>query len=232
MTRRWLPAAALLATLAACQAQESAPPPPAPHPEVAPPAPPFHESFDGVPRISLFPRLGDYRPENDDEVALPFWNTYIEHLLKTSGPVIRDPAGGDRAWSFRGIRGIDSAGFFAPLAVAPNTTYRVSFHLKADLPEGAEAGLGILEYDAFLWIGEQYPQSLDERHRTGEHPGLRLTGSHDWREHHFTFTTGPGTRMIHLILYREGTPDRAPVKVDDIRVEKLEERGEQSSEER
>ncbi|WP_305042339.1 hypothetical protein [Geoalkalibacter sp.] len=226
MTKPLLLAAALLATLAACQGQESAPPPPpAPQPEVAPPTPPLHESFDGVPRLSLFPRLGDYRPENDDEVALPFWNTYIEHLVKTSGPTLRDPATGDRAWSFRGIRGIDSAGFFSPLAVEPSTSYRISFRLKADLPEGASAGLGILEYDRFLWIGEQYPQSLDEKHRTGDHPGLRLTGSHDWQEHGFTFTTGPETRMIHLVLFREGTPDRAPVKVDDIRVEKLDEIG-------
>jgi hypothetical protein len=184
-----------------------------------PPAPPVLETFDAAPQLSLFARLGDYRPEEGDEIALPFWRTYQEHLVKTSG-VVRRQETGDRAYSFRSIRGIDSVGFFSPLAVEPATSYRVSFRIRTDLPEGGRAGVGVVEYDQFLWVGEQYTRTLDKRHRTGLHQGVTLTGKSDWEHQSFVFTTSPRTRMIHLTLFREGTPDRQPVLVDDIRIER------------
>jgi len=187
--------------------------PPAP----TPPAPPVHETFDGAPQLSLFARLGDYRPEEQDELTLPYWRTYQEHLIKTAGVVTTDESG-NRAYSFRSIKGIDSVGFFSPLAVTPSTLYQVSFRAKGDLPEGASAGVGVLEFDRFLWVGEQYPRSLDEQHRTGQVDGVSFGGSQDWRERSFTFTTSPETGMIHLILHREGTPSREPVLFDDIRI--------------
>ncbi len=196
----------------AVSAQEKSQPP-----EPVPPAPPLVETFDARPQLSLFPRIGDFRPEESDEVRLPFWRTYLEHLLKTSGVVAVD-TNGDRAYAFRSIRGIDSVGFFAPLEVMPATTYRVSFRIKTDLPEGGSAGLGIIEYDEFLWVGEQYPESLDSIHRSGEHPGVRVTGRQEWTEQTFTFTTGFNTRMVHLVLFREGTPDRNQVLVDDVAI--------------
>ena len=89
-----------------------------------PPTPPLLETFQGDPQLSLFPRLGDFRPEDDDE-RLPFWKSYREHLLKISGVVKADAVSSNRIFSFRGIKGIDSVAHFAPLAVQPNTRYRV-----------------------------------------------------------------------------------------------------------
>ena len=185
-----------------------------------PPSPPITEDFEGAPKLSLFPRLGDYRPEADDKQALPFWNAYLEHLERTSGVVqIPVPLGqGVRAFSFRSVAGLDSLGFFSPLAVEPETTYRVNARVKTELPEGGETGIGILEFDQFLWLGEQYPHSLAKQHQTGAQQGLRLTGHNDWEPQSFTFTTGPKTRMVHLVIFREGAQDRTPVLFDDISV--------------
>ena len=183
-----------------------------------PPAPPVHETFDGAPQLSLFARLGDYRPEEQDERTLPYWRTYQEHLVKTAGVVVTDESG-NRAYSFRSIKGIDSVGFFSPIAVKPDTRYQVSFRAKGELPEGASAGIGVLEFNRFLWVGEQFPRSLDEEHRTGQVDGVTFGGTQDWQQHSFTFTTRPETGMIHLVLHREGTPSREPVLFDDIRVE-------------
>lgn len=238
MTRFFLLAALVLALGAGCEKKKeplsaSGPPlrpaDPAALSEAAssapsrtpPPAPPFLEDFEAAPRISLFPRLGDYRPENDDEVALPYWRTYLEHVTRTSGVVqLPPPLPRGRVFSFRGVAGLSSIGFFSPVAVEPGSTYRVSALFKAELPEGASAGLGILEFDEFLWVAEQYPRTLDALHRTGSREGVRLTGRTDWQERAFAFTAGPKTRMVHLVLFREGAADRAPVLVDDIRMEK------------
>lgn len=183
-----------------------------------PPAPPVFESFDGTPQLSLFARLGDYRPEDGDSVALPFWRTYVEHLVKISGVAVVD-GGGNRAFALRGIKGLDSVGFFSPLAVSPETTYEVSFRARTWLPEGGTAGVGVLEYDRFLWISEQYAETLDRQHRRGMHAGVVLGGVNEWERHAFRFTTGADTGMIHLILFREGAVEREPVFFDDIRIE-------------
>ncbi len=185
----------------------------------SPPQPPIRETFEGTPQLSLFARLGDYRPESSDEIALPFWNTYQEHLVKTSGVTTVDDSS-NRAYGFRTIRGLDSVGFFSPLAVEPNTTYRVTFRARAQLPEEASAGVGILEYDEFLWINEQYPESFDVQHRTGQHDGAEIIGDGDWHPYEFAFTTTPRTAMIHLVLYREGAAAKDPVFFDDITIEK------------
>lgn len=186
-----------------------------------PPAPPIHENFEGEPKLSLFPRAGDYRPEDGDDVGLPFWRAYIEHVTRTSGAVpLQAPIGRGRVFTFRGVAGITSLGFFSPLAVEPETTYRVSALLKSELPAGASAGIGVLEYDQFLWISEQFPESLDSKHRTGVMEGVRLTGPAEWQERTFTFKTAPKTRMVHLVFFREGANDRSQVMVDEIRVEK------------
>lgn len=179
-----------------------------------PPAAPLMEDFEGKPQLSLFPRLGSYRPEQDSD-KLPFWNSYILHLQKTSG-VLRNEQSGNQFFTFRTIRGLDSVGFFSPLAVSPNTRYQVSLRLSVDLPPGGSAGVGVIEYDQFYWLAEQYPESFDQLHRTGNHTGIRLTESAAWQKLSFRFTTGPETHMIHLVLFREGEANRAPVLVDDI----------------
>jgi hypothetical protein len=188
-----------------------------------PPAPPILEDFEGPSVLPLFPRLGDYRPETEDQERLPYWHAYLDHLNRTAGIVqVSVPLDkGGRVFSFRSVAGIDSVGFFSPLAVTPETTYRVSASVHTDLPEGGEAGIGILEFDEFLWVAEQYPRSLAAKHHIGAQPGLVLTGHHDWTPQSFTFTTGSNTRMVHLVFYREGTQDRTPVRIDDISIEKL-----------
>lgn len=215
---------AFLLLASGCEGRQAPHPPVAAEaapPEETPPAPPIFENFEGKPKLSLFPRLGDYRPENDDETALPFWRSYLQHVERTSGVVpLPSPVGRGRVFSFRGVADIPSLGFFSPLAVEPGTTYRVDALVSAALPEGGSAGIGIIEFDEFMWIAEQYPKSLAEKHQTGAREGVRLAGRADWKPVSFTFTTGPKTRMVHLVFFREGTADRQPVMVDDIRVEK------------
>ena len=184
-----------------------------------PPEPPIQEDFEGAPQLSLFPRVGDYQPELTDE-RHPYWMTFIDHLLKLSGLAVSEEEG-NKAWSFRSVNSIDSLGFFSPLKVSPETTYEVSFRLKATLPDGASAGLGILEFDEFLWVGEQYPESLYRQRYRGMHQGVRLTGDIDWAVQSFSFTTGPQTSMIHLVLFREGAHDRTTLMFDDIQIRPL-----------
>lgn len=188
--------------------------------EVLPPAPPLFEDFQGTPQLTLFPRAGDFRPADDSD-RLPFWNTFIEHLVKVTG-VAEEKASGNRAWVFRSINSIDSVGYFSPLAVVPQTGYRVSFTLAAELPEGASAGIGVLEFNQFLWIAGQYTEETFSRHFRNSQEGVRLTGTSKG-EHSFTFTTGPDTAMIHLVLFREGSHDRNRVVFDDIRIAEVEE---------
>lgn len=191
---------------------------PTTRPEPVPPRPPILETFQGSPQLSLFPRLGDFRPEAAED-RLPFWQTYREHLLKTSGVVKTDPVSGNQAFSFRGIKGIDSIGHFTPLAVEPKQTYRVGLKLKAELPEGASTGVGLIEYRQFLWVGEQYPESLHQQFFVGNQELLRISHTDDWQDFQLSFTTGPETRMIHLVFFREGpSSDRQPVLVDNISV--------------
>lgn len=182
-----------------------------------PPTPPMLEDFQSNPKLSLFPRVGDFRPANEDD-RLPYWKTFIDHLAKVTG-VVESPEDGNRAWSFRSINTVDSLGYFSPLAVEPATRYQVSFKLKAELPEEASAGIGIIEFNEFLWIGEQYSEETFNKHYRGVHEGVRLTGNIDWEEHSFTFTTGPETQMIHIILFREGAHERSGVLYDDIKIE-------------
>ncbi len=86
-----------------------------------------------------------------------------------------------------------------------------------EFPEGASAGIGVLEFDQFLWIGEQYSEETFKKHYRGVHEGRRVTGKPTGLQG-FTFTTGPDTRMIHLVLFREGTHDRNSLMFDNISI--------------
>ena len=190
---------------------------PAPADQGSPKTPVF-EDFQGAPQLTLFPRVGDFRPADDSD-RLPYWNTFIDHLVKVTG-VAEDQATGNHGWVFRGINSIDSVGFFSPLGVEPETKYQVFFTLAAELAAGASAGIGIIEFNEFLWIPGQYTEETFRQHFRGSHKGVRLTGTTKG-EHSFTFTTGPETRMIHLVLFREGTHDRNSVMFDDIKIEEV-----------
>jgi len=184
-----------------------------------PPGAPLLETFQGAPQLSLFPRLGDFRPEEGDE-RLPFWRTYREHLLKISGVIRADGISSNRVFSFRGIKGIDSVGHFAPLAVKPNRHYRIELRLKADLPAGVSTGVGIIEYRQFLWLGEQYPESLHRQLYLASQELLRISRTNGWQNFQLNFTTGPRTRMVHLLFFLEGSVnDRRPVLIDNVSVQ-------------
>jgi hypothetical protein len=189
------------------------PPQPA---EQEPPRPPIFEDFQGSPQLSLFPRVGSFRPADDSD-RLPYWNTFIEHLVKVTR-VAEDKETGRRGWAFRSIKSIDSVGYFSPVAVEPQSSYEVRFTLSAELEEGASAGLGILEFNEFLWVAHQYTEETFNQHYRGIHEGKRLTetGTGEYTIH---FTTGPETHMIHIVLFREGTHDRNSLMFDDIRIE-------------
>ena len=187
-----------------------------------PPTPPIFEDFQGAPQLSLFPRAGAYRPANDDEQGLQFWNTYIDHLMRTSGPTkTGGEADNNIAFGFRAIKGLDSVGVFSPIAVNPGTTYEVSARLTGNLAEGATAGIGLLEFNEFLWLGEQYPEALVKKHQIGRQLLSTATSAMDGLEQKATFTTNPKTHMIHLIFYRDGTQDRNPVLIDDIGIKEV-----------
>ena len=185
-----------------------------------PPTPPLTETFEAEPQLSMFPRAGDFRPEETEE-RFPYWKTFIEHVVKTSGPATVERESSKRSWALRGIKTIDSVGFFSPLAVQPNTSYRVSLAIKSELAEGASAGVGVIEFSEFLWIGNQFTEAQVTEYGTGSQEGVRLTGTRDWHEQSFTFTTGQQTGMIHLIFFREGEHDRNPVLFDDISITPL-----------
>ena len=183
--------------------------------ERQPPRPPLKEDFQAKPKISLFPRAGDFQPPLDDE-SHSYWRTFIDHLIKIT-KVVENQADGNRGWVFRSIKSIDSVGYFAPVAIEPETDYQVSFEMTADLPEGASAGIGILEFDEFLWIGEQYNEAIYQDHYQGFHEGLRLKGTVRGLQT-FTFRTGPKSHMAHLVLFRDGPHDRSNVMFDNLEI--------------
>lgn len=183
------------------------------------PTPPLYETFEKEPQLSLFPRVGDFQPPRGDE-RHPFWETFIDHLTRTSGLSRSPDEPPNHAWSFRSINTIDSAAFFAPVAVEPQTGYTVSFRMQTDLPEGASAGGGILEFDQFLWVGEQFTEETQQEHLSAPPTvGVTLEGKHSLDElQQFTITTGPQTRMLHLVFFREGEHSRQTVLLDDISI--------------
>ena len=180
-----------------------------------PPRPPLREDFQGEPKLPLFPRVGDFQPPSGGE-RHPDWRSSINHLVKVTG-VAENAADGSRGWVFHSIKSIDSLGYFSPVAVEPNKIYQVSFKLIADLPAGASAGMGILEFDEFLWIGEQYTEETYIKHFLEGLEGRRLSGK-GHGIHAFAFTTGPETRMVHLVLFRDGTHDLNSLMFDDIEI--------------
>jgi len=180
-----------------------------------PPRPPLREDFQGEPKLPLFPRIGDFQPPPGSERHL-HWRSFIDRLVKVTG-VAENAADGSRGWVFRSVKSIDSLGYFSPVAVEPNKIYQVTFKLIADLPKDASAGMGILEFDEFLWISEQYTEEIYTRHFLGDHEGRRLTGKGHGIQT-FAFTTGPETRMVHLVLFRDGTHDLNSLMFDDIEI--------------
>ena len=180
-----------------------------------PPRPPLRENFQGEPQLSFFPRVGDFQPPRDSE-RYPDWHTGINQLVQVTG-VAENAADGSRGWVFRSIDFIDSLGYFAPVAVEPGRIYQVRFKLIADLPAGASAGMKVLEFDKFLWVGEQYTEEIYNRHFRGGHEGRRLAGKGHGIQA-FAFSTGPDTRMIHLVMFRDGTHDDNSLMFDDIEI--------------
>lgn len=207
------PAAAVLPTSAPPAAVPSKPVRPAVVDDESRPAPPLKEDFEGEPKLTLFPRVGNFSPEESDKKGQPLWLTYIDHVLRTSGPIKGKNGTG---FAIRSIKSINSIGFFSPLAVEPDTTYRVDFRAWTDLPKGGTAGAGILEFDEFLWFPGQYPKSLSDKHFLHSAMGVTLTGKNSGKVQSFSFRTGPETRMIHLVFFREGTPAKEPLIIDDI----------------
>jgi hypothetical protein len=213
----------------ACKSEEKAAPQPptvvkgseekVPEAEPTPPGVPVTETFEREPQLSLFARVASFRPADDDKEGLGFWTTYIDHIQRTSG--MRPKSGRDNSngWTIHGIKGLSSVAFFAPLAVKPSTRYHVSFDFKGDLPKNASAGIGVLEFKEFLWIGEQFTEELSKKYQSGASPGIAVKSKNDWQSYNFDFTTSPQTGMIHLILYRDGNMDREkPVFFDNIAV--------------
>lgn len=208
--RRWIPVllvSALLPCAWACrQADEQA----------APPKPPLLETFEGSPVLSLFPWVGDFRPQESDSTRMAYWKTYREHLEKTSGILSGGTEKTNHAFGFRGLKGADSLGFFSPIGVEPGRSYSISLRVQADLPEDASTGLGITEFSEFLWIPGQYGEDTFRRYHLRSQELFRLRETKGWETRHLIFNTGPQTRMIHLVFFREGVPDKTGILIDDI----------------
>jgi hypothetical protein len=198
-------------------AKESAAP--MPETEPTPPGVPVTETFEREPQLSLFARVASFRPADSDSEGLGFWSTYIDHIQRTSG--MRPKTGRDNSngWVIHGIKGMTSVAFFAPLAVKPTTRYHVSFDFKGELPKDASAGIGVLEFKEFLWVGEQFTEEMSKKYQSGAFPGLAVKSKNDWQNYSFDFTSSPQAGMIHLILYRDGNMDREkPVFFDNIAI--------------
>ncbi len=177
------------------------------------------ESFDGEkPILPMFPRLGSHRPEAAQVQGFAVWAGNMELFAAGSGVVPKAGASGSAALKIVGVAGVGSAAYFAPVSVRPATQYQVEFHLKSGMNPRGEAGAGVVEYDAFLPAGEQPTQEVLRNHLVGMHDGVRVAGPRQWQRHAFSFRTSPRTRMVHLVLYREGEHDRGPVFFDDIRI--------------
>ncbi len=190
--------------------------------EQTPPTPPLYEDFQATPQISLFPRAGSFQPEADDGKGFQFWLTYIDHLTRTSGPVqTGTETEPNTSFGYRAIKGLDSIGVFSPIAVSPATSYEVKALMSCDLIEEASAGIGVLEFKEFLWRGEQFSETLAKEHQVGTQQGIKLSGKIEKQVQSFTFTTGPQTRMIHLVFFRDGAQDRNPVVIDDIEIKEI-----------
>lgn len=212
----------------ACKSEEKAGAPPAAAmgPEAArleaeptPPAIPVTETFEREPQFSLFARVDAYRPTDDDSEALDVWMSDIDHIQRVSG--MRPNSGRDNShgWVIHGIKEMSSISFFAPLAVKPEARYHVSFDFKGELPKGASAGIRVLEYTEFLWIGEQFTEVLSKKYQCGSFPGKGVKSRRDWQNYSFNFATSPQAGMIHLILYRDGNMDsEKPVFFDNIAI--------------
>lgn len=211
----------------ACKPEEKAAPQPAAavtdsatkvsEAEPTPPGVPVTETFEREPQLSLFARVASFRPADDDSEGLGFWTTYIDHIQRTSGMRPRSGRDNSNGWIIHGIKGLSSVAFFAPLAVKPTTRYHVSFDFKGELPKGASAGIGVLEFKEFLWIGEQFTEELSKKYQSGAFPGITVKNKNDWQSYSFDFTTSPQAGMVHLILYRDGNMDRdKPVFFDNI----------------
>lgn len=185
----------------------------------APPGVPVSETFDREPQLSLFPRVATFRAADDDKENIALWTTYIDHIQRTSGMRPKNGRDNSNGWSIHGIKGVSSVSFFAPLAVKPSTRYRVTFDFKGDLPQKASAGIGILEFKEFLWIGQQFTEKLSKEYQSGAFAGIDLKGRNNWKNHSFDFTTSPQAAMIHLILYYDGSSDREkPAFFDNISI--------------
>lgn len=178
------------------------------------------EDFDHEPQLSFFPRLGLYRPEDNDTKILPFWKTYIQHIEKTSGVVEGFGKDGSRILGLRSINEAPTLGMFAPLEVEPQADYQISFSYRSELPEGARAGLRIYEFDTYLAEGLQFTMSQLEKHLVDLKSEGVITGQHEWETLTLDFKAGDETRMAHLYFFREGTHDRLPVLIDDIIIKK------------
>lgn len=215
----------------ACKSEEkAAPQPPAaretetkmPETEPTPPGVPVTETFEREPQLNLFARVASFRPADSDREGLGFWTTYIDHVQRTSG--MRPQSGRDNSngWVVHGIKGMTSVAFFAPLAVKPATRYHVSFDFKGELPKEASAGIGVLEFKEFLWIGEQFTEELSKEYQSGAFPGAAVKSKGDWQNYSFDFTTSSQAGMVHLILYRDGNMDREkPVFFDNIAITEI-----------
>lgn len=187
-----------------------------------PPGIPVTESFDREPQLSLFARVARYRPSNDDREGLGSWTNQIDLIQRTSG--MRPKSGRDdsNGWVIHGIEGISPVSFFAPLAVKPATRYHITFDFKGDFPQGASAGVSILEFKEFLWIGNQFTEELNQKYQSGATAGITIKSKGDWQRHSFFFTTSPQTGMIHIILSRDGVMDEEkPVFFDNITINEV-----------
>ena len=211
----------------ACKSEEKAAPPTPPAKEAvekadaqpATPGVPVTETFEKEPQLSLFARVSSYRPTDEDSEALGFWATYIDHVERTSGMRVKAGRDESNGWVIHGIKGLTSVAFFAPLAVKPVTRYHVSFDYKGELPKDASAGMGVLEFKEFLWIGEQFTEELSKEYQSGAFPGIVVKSKKDWQTYSFNFTTSSQAGMIHLVLYRDGNMDREkPVFFDNISI--------------
>ncbi len=67
----------------------------------------------------------------------------------------------------------------------------------------------------------QYARSFSNEYFIRATDPLRQSTKKGWKQYSFDISTSPKTRMIHLVLYREGESNRSPVRFDNIRIKEV-----------
>lgn len=179
------------------------------------------ENFDSSPRLPLVPRVPSVRAADAGEDAGALLAGYELLMSRSSGIAPQMGLGGSNGLVLRALPNTDFVAFTIPHAVEPSTRYRLTWSMKAGQLNAETAAVVVEQFDAADATYGQFQRAFSQAHSLQHETVATLSSAQPWTRHEAAFATTPRTRMIHLILYRQGQPGREPVQVDDIVLEAL-----------